>query len=87
DYPQTWITAFHLPTSQNSAARGWLSRFPNLTIVDVGAMINQVQQILEQVIKAVEFLFLFALLSGLLVLYTALMASREARIAEVGLLR
>lgn len=87
DFPQTWITAFHLPAAQFGATRGWLSRFPNLTVVDVGAMINQVQQILAQVIKAVEFLFLFALLSGLLVLYTALMASREARIAEVGLLR
>ena len=85
--PQTWITAFHLP-QENAAFVNALTRdFPNLTIVDVGSMIRQVQGVLDQVISAVEFLFLFTLASGVLVLYAALVGSQDERIRESGLLR
>jgi putative ABC transport system permease protein len=43
--------------------------------------------VLDQVIAAVEFLFLFTLASGLLVLYAALMGSQEERMREAALLR
>ncbi|MCE3264453.1 MAG: transporter permease [Pseudoduganella sp.] len=87
DAPQTWITSFHLP-KQAAAADTALSRaFPNLTIIDVGGVLRQVQSVLEQVIQAVEFLFAFTLLSGVLVLYAALMGSQDERRREAGLLR
>ena len=87
DTPQTWITAYHLP-KQAAAVGNVLSRaFPNLTIIDVGGIIRQVQSVLEQVIQAVEFLFAFTLLSGVLVLYAALMGSQDERRREAGLLR
>jgi putative ABC transport system permease protein len=87
DTPQTWITAFHLP--KRAAALGTtLSRdYPNLTIVDVGGVLRQVQAVLDQVIQAVEFLFAFTLASGVLVLYAALMGSQDERKREAGLLR
>jgi putative ABC transport system permease protein len=50
-------------------------------------MIRQVQGVLDQVIAAVEFLFLFTLASGVLVLYAALVGSQDERIRESGLLR
>ncbi|HEX8604360.1 MAG TPA: FtsX-like permease family protein [Pseudoduganella sp.] len=85
--PQTWITAFHLP--KKSAALGTqLSRdYPNLTVIDVGGVLRQIQSVLDQVIQAVEFLFGFTLASGLLVLYAALMGSQDERTRESGLLR
>jgi putative ABC transport system permease protein len=61
--------------------------FPNLTVVDSGAMVRQVQDVLNQVIAAVEFLFLFALVSGMLVLYAALAGSLDVRQQESALLR
>ena len=45
--------------------------FPNITSVDMSSTINQVQRVLDQVIRAVEFLFGFALLAGLIVLVGA----------------
>ncbi|GGY66197.1 ABC transporter permease [Pseudoduganella albidiflava] len=85
--PQTWITSFHLP--KKAAALGTqLSRdYPNLTVVDVGGVLRQIQSVLDQVIQAVEFLFAFTLASGLLVLYAALMGSQDERTRESGLLR
>ncbi|MEB0135608.1 FtsX-like permease family protein [Actimicrobium sp. CCC2.4] len=85
--PQTWITAFHLPP-QNVALVNQLTRdFPNLTVVDVGNVIKQIQAVVDQVVTAVEFLFLFTLVSGVLVLYAALAGSHDERTREAGLLR
>ncbi|NEX59635.1 ABC transporter permease [Noviherbaspirillum galbum] len=87
DTPQSWITAFHLPKGRQDVANALSRDYPNLTVVDVGSMIRQVQSVLDQVISAVEFLFLFTLASGVLVLYAALVGSQDERIRESGLLR
>ncbi len=87
DTPQTWITAFHLPPRAAAAGTALSREFPNLTMVDVGGVLRQVQSVLDQVIQAVEFLFAFTLLSGVLVLYAALMGSQDERRREAGLLR
>lgn len=87
DMPQTWITAFHLPKEQGAFANALVRNYPNLTIVDVGSIIRQLQDVIDQVIAAVEFLFLFTLASGLLVLYAALAGSQDERMREAGLLR
>ena len=85
--PQSWITAIHLPASKASFSNTLVHEFPNLTVIDISSLILQLQHVLEQVIKAVEFLFLFTLGSGLLVLYAALLGSQDERIRESGLLR
>ncbi|MBJ7309128.1 ABC transporter permease [Rugamonas sp. CCM 8940] len=85
--PQTWITAFHLPRQRGAEMDALTRDYPNLTIVDVGGVLRQVQAVLDQVVTAVEFLFAFTLASGLLVLYAALMGSQDERSREAGLLR
>ena len=65
-----------------------LSRdFPNITNVDVSASIAQVQRVLDQVVRAVEFLFGFTLVAGLVVLFAAVSATREARSREFAIMR
>lgn len=87
DMPQTWITAFRLPPEKTALVNALTRDFPNLTVVDIGRVIRQVQAVVDQVITAVEFLFLFTLASGILVLYAALMGSQDERTREAGLLR
>jgi len=87
DMPQTWITAYHLSAKQAGLDNTLPRDFPNLTIVDMGSIIRQIQDVLDQVVAAVEFLFLFTLASGLLVLYAALLGSQDERMRESGLLR
>ena len=87
DTPQTWITAFHLPQAQAGLGNALTRDFPNLTVVDVGGVLRQIQAVLDQVVTAVEFLFIFTLASGVLVLYAALMGSQDERTREAGLLR
>lgn len=87
DMPQSWVTAFHLPAKQATFTNELVRDYPNLTVIDVSSLLKQLQSVLEQVIKAVEFLFLFTLASGLLVLYAALLGSQDERMRESGLLR
>lgn len=85
--PQTWITAFHLPKGEAALGNALTREYPNLTMVDVGGVLSQIQGILDQVVTAVEFLFFFTLAAGVLVLYAALMGSQDERTREAGLLR
>jgi putative ABC transport system permease protein len=86
----TRIAAFRVPEAvpgqaglDNALARD----FPNITNVDVSAQIGQVQRVLDQVVSAVEFLFAFTLAAGLVVLFAAVTATREARAREFALMR
>ncbi len=76
---------------QRSAAEqfddGISREFPNVTTVDVSASIAQVQSVLDQVVRAVEFLFGFTLAAGLVVLFAAVTATREARAHEFAVMR
>jgi putative ABC transport system permease protein len=86
DVPSTYIAAFKAPATpgfDNTLSRA----FPNITNVDVSASISQVQKVLDQVIRAVEFLFGFTLAAGLVVLFAAVSATREERSREFAIMR
>jgi putative ABC transport system permease protein len=85
--PKSFMTAFHLTADKVALTGDLLRDFPNLTIVDTSAIFRQVQAVLDQVIAAVEFLFVFTLVAGVLVLYAALASSHDERVHEAGLLR
>ena len=61
--------------------------FPNFLVIDVATIIAQVQKVIEQVTKAIEFVFLFTLLSGLIVLYAAVISTQDERIHEAAIFR
>ena len=84
--PTTYIAAFRAP-GQGSFDNQLVRRFPNITVVDMGATLNQVQSVLGQVVQAVEFLFVFTLAAGLVVLFAAVTATREERARDYAVLR
>ena len=86
DVPSTYMSAFKAPDTpgfDNTLVRS----FPNITSVDMTATIGQVQRVLDQVIRAVEFLFAFTLAAGLVVLFAAVTATREERAKEFAIMR
>ena len=89
DLPATQIAAFRTPATPAGARldRELARQFPNLTVIDVSAQLNQVQGVLNQVIQAVQFLFGFTLATGLVVLLAAVGSTREARTREFALMR
>jgi putative ABC transport system permease protein len=87
DLPMTYMAAFQSPKEQPGFENAMVNAFPNITSVDMGATLNQVQSVLGQVVSAVEFLFMFTLAAGLVVLFAAVTATREERAREYAVLR
>jgi putative ABC transport system permease protein len=85
--PASFISAFRVEPGNEAAMNELAARFPNLTIVDVGAAVRQAQGVIDELITAVEFVFMFALLAGLLVLYSALVATEDERRREAAVMR
>jgi putative ABC transport system permease protein len=93
----SFISAFRAPEpamqAENGQARppsfdnALVKAFPNITNVDMSSTLNQVQRVLDQVIRAVEFLFGFTLAAGLVVLFAAITATREERAREFAIMR
>jgi putative ABC transport system permease protein len=87
NYPMSYITSFHLPADRSAVINDLVKAFPNFLVIDVAAIISQVQKIMDKVVQAVEFVFLFTLLAGLMVLYAAIVATQDERMLEAGMLR
>ncbi len=84
--PTTYMSAFRAPERKgfdNELVRA----FPNITNVNMTSTINQVQGVLDKVIRAVEFLFGFTLAAGVVVLFAAVQATREERAREFAIMR
>lgn len=87
DYPVSWVTSFHLPAGEAALMDRLVKRFPNLLVVDVAAVLAQVQTMMDQVIRAVEYVFLFSVAAGLLVLFAAIQSTHDERVREAAILR
>ncbi|WP_019373504.1 FtsX-like permease family protein, partial [Melaminivora alkalimesophila] len=87
ELPLTYLAAYRAPQEAAAFDDALVHDFPNVTNVDLGATLAQVQSVLAQVVRAVEFLFLFTLAAGLVVLFAAVSATREERAHELAILR
>ena len=86
-YPVTYLTSFYLPPDQRTALNALVQRFPNLTPVDIGAVLRQLQGLLSQLATATGYLWLFAVVAGGLVLCAAVAMTLDSRRHEAALLR
>ncbi len=83
----SYMTGLHVAAGQEEMLNRLVKRFPNVTVIDVAAILEQVRGIMDRMAYTVQFVFAFCLLSGIAVLYAALVATRDERVREVALLR
>ncbi|HEX5757206.1 MAG TPA: FtsX-like permease family protein [Arenimonas sp.] len=81
------ITAFKLPEGHGGFTAALVDAFPNLTVIDIDAVLEQVRSTMDQVSTVVEAVFLFSLAAGVLVLLAAVSASQDERLQEGGVMR
>jgi putative ABC transport system permease protein len=86
-YPASWITSFHLPAGREEVVNRLVERFPNVSVIDLTAIMGQVKRISDQVSRAVEFVFLFAIAAGLVVLFAAITSTQDERVFEGAVMR
>ncbi len=86
-YPASWITSFHLPAGREEVINRLVERFPNVSVIDLTAIMGQVKRISDQVSRAVEFVFLFAIAAGVVVLFAAITTTQDERVFEGAVMR
>lgn len=87
NFPASFITSLHIAPERKSALRALVAQFPNVTVIDVAALMTKVRDIMTRVTGAVEYVFIFSLLAGLAVLAAAIQTTQDERRYEGALLR
>ena len=87
--PKTYVAAVHAATPAASAAvqRAVVDAFPNVTAIDLALVAETLDGIFSKVALAVQFMALFTVATGLIVLAGAILTGRHQRIRETVLLR
>ena len=87
DMPTTYISAFRAPEGDGRWLSALVQKYPNILAIDIGEILRQVQGIMDRVSRAVEFVFLFTLAGGLLVLQAAIASTQDERKFDAAILR
>ncbi|HET7607582.1 MAG TPA: FtsX-like permease family protein [Gammaproteobacteria bacterium] len=85
DYPATFVASTYAPN--RDVMLELVRRFPSITVIDLASVLEQVRSIMDRAALAIQYVFLFTLLAGVVVLLAAVQATREERRFEVALLR
>ncbi|PTU63848.1 MULTISPECIES: ABC transporter permease [unclassified Chromobacterium] len=85
--PASWITSFRLEAADEDFVNRLVGEFPNLTVIDVGAILSEVRAMMDKLSRGIEAMFGLALAAGVLVLWASLAATRDERLFDVGLMR
>ena len=85
--PASWIASLRVTAAQSAVFERALRPYPNVSVIDLDFVQRQVRDIIRQVSRAVELVFWFTLLSGLLVLAGAISATQQERRFDAGVMR
>ncbi len=86
-FPSTYLTSFYLPSGQKDRLNVLLKHYPNVTVLEVDGIVQQLKTVLRQLTAAINYLLYFALAAGFTVLFAAVQSSLDRRIRESALLR
>ncbi|MBU0654478.1 MAG: FtsX-like permease family protein [Gammaproteobacteria bacterium] len=86
DMPSTHITSIHLG-EKKAIVTDMIRQFPSVTVIDVAAIVAQVRSLVEQASMAVQGIFVFTLIAGVVVLIAALQSQKAERRREIAILK
>ena len=87
DFPATYISSFHLEKNNKDFLTQLVRQFPNVTVLDVQQMINQIRDIMEKVTLIIEAVFLFTLVAGILVMIATMQSTHDERIRDNAIMK
>lgn len=86
-YPRTFISSLHVEPEERPEVLDLVRRHPSVTVIDIEAAMEQVRGVMDQAALAVQYVFLFALGAGVLVMLAVVQSTREERLYESAMLR
>ncbi|MEZ0607634.1 ABC transporter permease [Fibrella sp. WM1] len=87
--PQFSVLMTRVPDTQTSARfqRALVSQFPNVSAIDLGLILKTLDDILDKISFVIQFMALFSIITGLVVLGSSVVISKYQRMQESVLLR
>ena len=82
-----YLTSFYLSPEQKPMLADLMRQYPTVTLIEVDAIISQIQSIVGQVTVAVEFILALVLVAGFIVLLASVQATLDVRLMESAILR
>jgi putative ABC transport system permease protein len=83
----TYMTAVHMNSRDPKTIGDLVRQFPSVSVFNVDDLLSQVRSVIDKAVAAVQSVFLFTLMAGLVVLIAAVQASRDERRYESAMLR
>ena len=83
----TYMTSVYLTPEQRPALVDLVRQFPTISVFDVDAILRQIRAIIDRATLAVQYVFLFTLVAGIVVLLAAVQSTRDERRYESAMLR
>lgn len=87
NFPTTYISSFYLEKNNKDFLTQLVRQFPNITVLDVEQMINQIRNIMEKVTLVIEAVFLFTLIAGILVMIATMQSTHDERIRDNAIMK
>jgi len=86
-FPQTWLLSALIGDANKADLKQLLQQYPSITLLDISEIMARVRAIVDRASVALQFFFLFALASAVIVLLAAVQTGRHEREVESSLLR
>lgn len=83
----TYMTSVFLTPAQRPALVDLVRQFPTVSVFDVDAILKQIRDIMDRASLAVQYVFVFTLVAGIVVLLAAVQSTRDERRYESAMLR
>jgi putative ABC transport system permease protein len=83
----SYITSVHLAADQRGLLLDLARKLPGVTVFDIDAILGQVRGVMDKASLAVQYVFMFTVLAGVMVLVAAVQSTRDERRYESAMLR
>ena len=87
DMPTTYISSMKIEQEQRAMLVDFVRAYPSISVIDLGAILEQVRGIIEKASLAVQAVFVFTLAAGVAVLFAAVQSTIDERRFESAMLR
>jgi putative ABC transport system permease protein len=87
DMPTTYISSMRIADDQQPMLVTLMRQHPAVSVIDLGAILEQVRGIIEKASLAVQAVFVFTLAAGIAVLFAAVQSTIDERRFESAMLR
>ncbi len=86
-YPATHVASLKIDEEQRPVLLQMVRAHPSVSVIDLGAILEQVQSIIAKASLAVQAVFIFTLAAGIAVLFAAVQSTIDERRFESAMLR